>query len=413
MVRIRPFRAFRPATGYEDKVAALPYDVMTSAEARVMAADKPLSFLHIDRAEIDLPEGTDPYAPEVYARAKSNLDKQIAEGVFIQDETPGFYIYRLTMDSRPQTGLVCCASTRDYEAGVIKKHELTRADKEEDRVKHVDTLDANTGPVFLAARQDEALSLLLEQAVLEVPVYDFAAEDGIRHEVWLLNEADNEEIKSIFFRMEALYIADGHHRCAAAARVGKMRGEQNPGRAGEEEYEYFLAVVFPEEQLKILDYNRVVADLNGLTPEEFAAKLGEKFEVVPHAGEGPARPDKKHMFGMYIDGKWYSMTARPGLVDDKDPVGRLDVAVLQDLVLAPILGIEDPRTDKRIDFIGGIRGLEELERRANTDMKVAFALYATTMEDLFAVADAGLIMPPKSTWFEPKLRSGLFIHRLT
>jgi len=413
MVRIRPFRAFRPATGYEDKVAALPYDVMTSAEARVMAADKPLSFLHIDRAEIDLPEGTDPYAPEVYARAKSNLDKQIAEGVFIQDETPGFYIYRLTMDGRPQTGLVCCASTRDYEAGVIKKHELTRADKEEDRVKHVDTLDANTGPVFLAARQDEALSLLLEQAVLEVPVYDFAAEDGIRHEVWLLNEADNEEIKSIFFRMEALYIADGHHRCAAAARVGKMRGEQNPGRAGEEEYEYFLAVVFPEEQLKILDYNRVVADLNGLTPEEFAAKLGEKFEVVPHAGEGPARPDKKHMFGMYIDGKWYSMTARPGLVDDKDPVGRLDVAVLQDLVLAPILGIEDPRTDKRIDFIGGIRGLEELERRANTDMKVAFALYATTMEDLFAVADAGLIMPPKSTWFEPKLRSGLFIHRLT
>jgi len=412
MVKIRPFRALRPAHGLEDKVAALPYDVMTSDEAREMVKGKPLSFLHIDRAEIDLPAGTDPYAPEVYARAKENLDKQVSEGVFIQDSRPRFYVYRLTMAGRPQTGLVCCASIDDYEAGIIKKHELTRADKEEDRVRHVDTLDANTGPIFLACRDDEAFSLLLEQAVLEEPACNFIAADGVRHEVWLLNEADNEEVKTIFEGMEALYIADGHHRCASAARVGKMRREQNPGWTGEEEFGYFLAVVFPEEQLQILDYNRAVTDLNGLSYEGFLAKLGEIFEIVPYGADNKARPKEKHSFGMYLDGMWYLLSARPGLIDDADPVSRLDVSVLQEYVLAPILGIDDPRTDKRIDFIGGIRGLSELERRVNTDMKAAFAMYATTMEDLFDIADAGLIMPPKSTWFEPKLRSGLFIHKL-
>ena len=412
MVRIRPFRAVRPAEGFAEKVAALPYDVMTSDEARAMAGDKPLSFLHIDRGEIDLPEGTDPYAPEVYAKAKENLEREISEGVFLQDETPRFYVYRLTMDGRPQTGLVCCASIDDYESGVIKKHELTRADKEEDRVRHVDTLDANTGPIFLAGRRNDGFSAFLDKAVSGNPVYDFTADDGVRHEAWLIDEEENEGVISVFKGMDALYIADGHHRCASAARVGKLRREQDPGGTGEEEYNFFLAVVFPEEQLKILDYNRAAADLNGLTKEEILAKLEESFIVEPYAGKGPARPSEKHRFGMYLDGLWYLLTARPGLVDDADPVTRLDVSVLQDHVLAPVLGIEDPRTDKRVDFIGGIRGLSELERRVDSDMKVAFAMYATTMDDLFDIADAGLIMPPKSTWFEPKLRSGLFIHKL-
>ena len=412
MVRIRPFRAVRPNEGYEDKVAALPYDVMTSEEARVSEAGKPLSFMHIDRAEIDLPVGTDPYSQEVYDRAKKNLENQIEEGVFFQDEEPRFYIYRLTMSGRSQTGLVCCASIDDYDAGVIKKHELTRAEKEEDRVRHVDALDANTGPIFLACRKNAVFLALLADAVLEDPVYDFVSDDGVRHEVWLLDEEGNEDVEYIFRQMDALYIADGHHRCASAARVGKIRREQNPGWTGEEEFNYFLAVVFPEDELKILDYNRAVTDLNGLSSEEFISKLRENFDVVLHEGKGPAKPAAKHRFGMYLDGSWYLLTARPGLVDESDLVAHLDVSVLQDNVLAPILGIEDPRTDKRIDFIGGIRGLAELERRVNSDMKVAFSLYAPAMDDLFDIADAKMIMPPKSTWFEPKLRSGLFIHKL-
>jgi uncharacterized protein (DUF1015 family) len=323
------------------------------------------------------------------------------------------------MDGRAQTGLVGCASIDDYEAGVIKKHELTRADKEEDRVRHVDALDANTGPIFLACRLDAAFSALLSRAVRETPVYDFVAEDGVRHEVWLLGEAENEAVSDIFGSTGALYIADGHHRCASAARVGRMRRKQNPGYTGEEESGFFLAVVFPEDQLKIYDYNRAVKDLGGLTKEEFLTKLNEKFELKHIAGSclGPSldlvKPVRKHTFGMYFDGGWYLLTARPGVVDESDPVARLDVSVLQDNCLSPILGIGDPRTDKRIDFIGGIRGLAELERRVGADMEVAFAMYPTTMEELFDIADAGLIMPPKSTWFEPKLRSGLFIHKLS
>ena len=413
MVKLRTFRAFRPAEEYAREVAALPYDVMTSDEARVMAGNNPLSFLHIDRAEIDFPEGTDPYSPQVYAKARENFERQIEAGVFIRDESPRFYIYRLTMNGRSQTGLVACASIDDYSSGIIKKHELTRADKEEDRVRHVDALDANTGPIFLAARKDKAFTDLLEKAVSGDAVYDFIAEDGVRHEVWLLDEGKTGEVVEIFKAIPALYIADGHHRCASAARVGEMRRRQRPGYSGNEEFGFFLAVVFPEDQLEILDYNRAVADLNGLTKEEFLIRLKESFEAELFTGTGPAKPEKRHTFGMYLDGHWYMLEARPGIVPESDPVASLDVSVLQDNVLGPILGIEDPRTDKRVDFIGGIRGLNELERRVNTDMKVAFAMYPTTMEELFDIADAGLIMPPKSTWFEPKLRSGLFIHKLS
>ena len=432
MVKFRPFKAVRPAEGYADRVAELPYDVMTSEEARVTAEGKPYSFLRIDCAEICLPRGADRHGPEVYAKAKENLERWISEGVFLQDRAPRFYVYRLTMDGRPQTGLVGCASIDDYDEGIIKKHELTRADKEEDRVRHVDTLDANTGPIFLACKNDEALSALLEMATgegedgavfdpgagaklagLSTLLYDFVADDGVRHEVWMLHEAVNEAVSGMFKAMDALYIADGHHRCASAARVGKMRRRQNPGWTGEEEFGFFLAALFPEDQLRILDYNRAVADLNGLTPEGFIEKLGESFEVEPCSNEGPAKPGERHEFGMYLDGRWYLLRARPDVVDEADPVRRLDVSILQDRALAPILGIEDPRTDKRIDFIGGIRGLRELERRVDSDMKAAFAMYPTSMEELFGIADAGLIMPPKSTWFEPKLRSGLFIHKLS
>ena len=413
MVIFKPFKALRPAVGYADKVAALPYDVMTSEEARVMAGDKPLSFLHIDRAEIDLPPDTDPYSPEVYARAKENLAGQVAEGVFAQDDAPHFYVYRLTMKGRPQAGLVGCASIDDYMEGTIKKHELTRADKEEDRVRHVDTLDANTGPIFLACRGNEGFSGFLARMMEGEKAYDFTAEDGVRHEVWVLDEAVNHEARAIFEGLDSLYIADGHHRCASAARVGKMRREQHPGWKGEEEFGFFLAVVFPEEQLRIMDYNRVVTDLNKLSIRSFLEKLNRLFLISPIAGDGPAIPGKKHEFGMYLDGAWYLLTLLPGVVDELDPVASLDVSVLQDKVLSPILGIDDPRTCKRIDFIGGIRGLGELERRVNTDMKLAFAMYPTSMSELFDIADRGLLMPPKSTWFEPKLRSGLFIHKLS
>ncbi|MCL2111887.1 MAG: DUF1015 family protein [Clostridiales bacterium] len=410
MVKFRPFRAVRPAERFADKVAALPYDVMTSEEARKMAAGNELSFLRIDRAEIDLPEGTDPYGAEVYEKARENFERMAHEGVFVQDEAPRFYAYRLTMEGRSQTGLVGCASIDDYDGGGIKRHELTRADKEEDRVRHVDALDANTGPIFLACRGCEALSALLRGGA---PLYDFTAEDGVRHEVWALDEGANEEVTAIFAGRDALYIADGHHRCASAARVGRLRRDQLPDWTGDEEFNFFLAVVFPEDQLEILDYNRAVADLNGLTKEEFLTRLGKDFEVREYEGGGPAKPACRHTFGMYLDGKWYAMEARTGLVDEADPVARLDVSLLQDYVLAPILGIEDPRTDGRIDFIGGIRGLGELERRVGTDMAVAFAMHPTAMQELFDIADAGLIMPPKSTWFEPKLRSGLFIHKLS
>ena len=437
MISFMPFRAVRPATEYAEKVAALPYDVMTSEEARIMAGEKPLSFLHVDRAEINFPSGTDPYSPEVYAKAKEYMEKMVSEGVFLQEKRPRFFLYRLTMNGRSQTGIVGCASIDDYENGLIKKHEFTRADKEEDRVRHVDALDANTGPIFLACRKNARLAELLgaggtpkaasshsrlasrcaasptiRKTTDAAAAYDFTCEDGVRHEVWVLDEDMNESVQGVFAGMEALYIADGHHRCASAVRVGKLRREQNPGWTGDEEFNFFLAVVFPEDQLEIMDYNRAVKDLNGLSEEAFLSKLGEFFEVAAYDGEGPVRPDLRHTFGMYLSGSWYVLRAKSGVVVENDPVKRLDVSVLQNYVLEPLLGILDPRTDKRIDFIGGIRGLEELERRVKADMKVAFALYPTAMQELFDIADAGLVMPPKSTWFEPKLRSGLFVHRL-
>ena len=412
MITFRPFRAFRPAKEYAAEVAALPYDVMTSEEARAMAGDNAMSFLHVDRAEINFPSGTDPYSPEVYQKANEYMRMFVSEEIFLYEKTPCFFIYRLTMNGRSQTGIAGCASIDDYENGLIRKHELTRAEKEEDRVRHVDALNANTGPIFLACRKSAGLTELLGAGGRQKAIYDFTCEDGVRHEVWVLDEEANEAVQGVFAGLEALYIADGHHRCASAVRVGKLRREQNPGWTGDEEFNFFLAVVFPEDQLKIMDYNRAVKDLNRLSEEDFLKKLNESFEVKVYDGEGPPKPEGRHTFGMYLSDSWYVLTAKTGVVVENDLIKRLDVSVLQDFVLKPLLGIEDPRTDNRIDFIGGIRGLEELERRVKTDMKVAFALYPTAMEELFDIADAGLLMPPKSTWFEPKLRSGLFVHSL-
>jgi uncharacterized protein (DUF1015 family) len=412
MAIMKPFKALRPAPGYEEKVAALPYDVMTSDEARDMVKGNPYSFLHIDRAEIDLPPDTDPYSDAVYARARVNLDRMTAEGVFVEDDTPGYYIYRLTMDGRSQAGVVGCASIDDYLEDRIKKHELTRAEKESDRIRHVDTLDANTGPIFLTCRPHAALADVIAECMTGAPLYDFTADDGVGHTVWAVDGGAAARIRGIFDGIPALYIADGHHRCASAVRVGEKRRAENPAHTGDEEYNFFLSVVFPADQLRILDYNRVVTDLNGMDTDGFLLALSANFAVAPYEGEGQPKPAEKHEFGLYVDGRWYRMSALAGIWDDTDPVSRLDVSILQENVLTPLLGIEDPRTDKRIDFVGGIRGLAELERRAREDMKAAFAMYPTTMDDLMDIADAGLIMPPKSTWFEPKLRSGLFIHRL-
>jgi uncharacterized protein (DUF1015 family) len=414
MTKVISFRAVRPANGYESKVAALPYDVMTSDEAREMVQGKPHSFLHIDKAEIDLPPSVDLYDDSVYAKARENFDRFLAEGVFIEDAERYYYIYRLTMDGRAQTGLVGCASIDDYLNNKIKKHELTRAEKEKDRIRHVDTLDANTGPIFLTCHPDARLSDAIDRWVAaHEPLFDFVADDGIGHTIWTMSGEACAEIERIFGDIDSLYIADGHHRCASAVKVGLKRREANPDFTGEEEFNFFLSVIFPADQLHILDYNRAVKDLNGYTVEGFLDKMKEGFDVAPWEGDGPYRPEAKHRVGLYLDGRWYKMTAHQDIYDANDPVSCLDVSILQDNVLRPILGIDDPRTDKRIDFIGGIRGLKELEDRVANDMTVAFAMYPTTVDDLMNIADADLIMPPKSTWFEPKLRSGLLIHRLS
>jgi uncharacterized protein (DUF1015 family) len=411
---MKPFKAVRPAKGYEEKVAALPYDVMTSDEARRMVEGNPYSFLHIDKAEIDLPPSVDLYDASVYARAKENFERFASEGVFVQDERRNFYIYRLTMDGRAQTGLVGCASIDDYLNDKIKKHELTREEKEKDRIRHVDTLDANTGPIFLTCRPNARLDEVIEAWISEhAPLFDFVADDGVAHTIWTADGEIVPEIERIFEGIDALYIADGHHRCASAVKVGLKRRESDPAYKGDEEFNFFLSVVFPSNQLRILDYNRVVKDLNGYAIDAFLEKLGKGFVAERYDAEGPYRPEAKHSIGLYTGGHWYKMTTREGLFDENDPVSRLDVSILQDNVLRPILGIDDPRTDKRIDFIGGIRGLKELERRVADDMAAAFAMYPTTVEDLMDIADANRIMPPKSTWFEPKLRSGLLIHRLS
>ncbi len=413
MAKIKPFKGLRPKPELAEKVASPPYDVLNTEEARAMAKDNPYSFLHINKPEIDLPPGTNLYDDAVYAKGKENLDRLIKEGVLLQDEKPSFYVYRQIMGNHRQIGLVAGASVEDYERGIIKKHELTRAEKEEDRVKHVNTLNAQTGPVFLTYKAQKEIDELIDKIIQRKPVYDFTADDGIRHTFWVVdNEKEIEQLQDLFAHLDYLYVADGHHRSAAAMRVKQMRQKQNPNHTGEEEYNYFLTVIFPHDQMYIMDYNRVVKDLNGLSKEAFLQKVSEKFEVRK-LGVSALKPQKKHEFAMYLSGEWYKLKAKPGTFDADDPVGQLDVSILMDNLLVPILGIGDPRKDKRIDFVGGIRGLEELKRRVDSgEMQVAFALFPTSIEDLMAIADAGKIMPPKSTWFEPKLRSGLIIHLL-
>ena len=409
MATIRPFAALRPADGMAEKIAALPYDVYNRKEAKEAVKDAPHSFLRIDRAETTLPDEVDTYDERVYRRAKELLAKQVEKGEYITEDKPCFYLYELVMNGRSQTGVVGCASIDDYCSNVIKKHENTRADKEEDRIRHVDTLSAQTGPIFLAYRDREDLQALIKKGKEDKPLYDFTAEDGITHRVYRIADAGTQkEIARIFKEMDSLYIADGHHRAASAVKVGLKRRAEHPDYTGEEEFNYFLSVVFPDSELMIMDYNRVVKDLNGLTPEAFLSAI-EKCFTVEEKGLEPVKPAEKGEVGMYLDGKGYLLTVKEEFQSD-DPVKGLDVSLLQDYLLSPILGIGDPKTDKRIDFVGGIRGLKELKKRTESDCRLAFSMYPTSIGELFSVADAGLLMPPKSTWFEPKLRSGLFIH---
>lgn len=409
---IRAFRAVRPKKEYAAQVAALPYDVMNSAEARVKVQGNPLSFIHVDKAEVDLPEGIDLYSDAVYAKAAENLQKLSDEGVCFTEDAPKLYIYRQQWNGVCQTGIVGCASVDDYLNGVIKRHELTRADKEEDRIRHVDTCDANTGPIFLAYRRSGAIDAVIDKVTALAPEYDFVSEGNVKNTVWVIDDAaDIAAVTDGFRAVESLYIADGHHRAASAVKVALKRREANPGYTGEEEFNFFLAVYFRADELKILDYNRLLKDTNGLSDEELFGRLGEVFAM--EKSDKPVKPAARHTFGMFYKEQWYALTLKEGLADESDAVGSLDVSLLQKLVNEPIFGIGDPRTDKRIDFVGGIRGLSELEKRCREDMALAFSMYPTSLDELMAIADAGEIMPPKSTWFEPKLLSGLFIHRLS
>lgn len=411
MIDIRPFPCIRPAKGRESEIAALPYDVYSRAEAREAVKGKSLSFLRIDRPETQFPEDADMYGEEVYEKAHELLVDMLDDGDFIQDEERAYYLYELTRDGRSQTGVVGCASIDDYLESRIKEHENTREDKERDRVRHVAACNAQTGPVFLVYKENNRIERVVEAVKREQPLFSFVSEDGIRHRGWKVSGLVRVgELRSAFEAMDTLYIADGHHRAASAVKVGLRKREEHPDYTGAEEFNFFLSVLFPEEELLILDYNRVVKDLNGFTEEEFLKKVQEKF--ILEELTGAARPEKKGSFTMFLKDSWYGLTAKEEVLSD-DVVEGLDVSLLQRELLHPILGIGDPRTDERIAFVGGVRGLEELERRVHTDMKVAFALYPTSIQELFAVADKGLRMPPKSTWFEPKLRSGLFIHALT
>ncbi|MBD5460441.1 MAG: DUF1015 domain-containing protein [Lachnospiraceae bacterium] len=412
MADVRPFCAYRPRKGLESRIAALPYDVYDRAEAEEEVRKEPLSFLRIDRAETGMPEGIASDADCVYERARDILHKMLASGEFVQDEELCYYLYELTRNGRCQTGIVACVSIDDYCSGVILRHENTRREKEEDRVRHVDTCDMQTGPIFLAYREEKELCRIREEwKKSREPVNDFISPDGIRHRVWVIDDAKtSERIRECFGGMSRIYIADGHHRCASAVRVGMKRRREAGTYNGEEAFNYFLSVLFSERELEILDYNRVVKDLNGHGTEEFLEKVKERFKVCAE-GSIPVKPRSKGEFGMYLKGGWYRLTAAEQ-PDGSDPVRELDVSVLQENLLEPVLGIADPRTDERIDFVGGIRGLKGLEQRVNSDGGVAFSLYPTSIQELFAVADAGELMPPKSTWFEPKLRSGLFLHAL-
>lgn len=412
MATVRPFRCIRPDARVADRVAALPYDVYNRKEACAEVRREPLSFLKIDRAETQFDDSVDTYDERVYQKARELLEDAIAQGTFVTEEEECYYIYELTMNGRAQTGIVACASIDDYMNNTIKKHEKTRADKEADRIHHVDTCNAQTGPIFLAYRSKQEINDVVAAEKAADPLYNFTAPDGVQHTVWrIAGRAEVDILRKSFAKIDSIYIADGHHRAASAVRVGIMRREANPDYTGEEEFNYFLSVLFPDDQLMIMDYNRVVRDLNGHSTEEFL-KLAEENYEIEKIGTNAYHPTRVHEAGMYLEGNWYKLTAKDKILCE-DPVEGLDVSLLQKYLLAPVLGIGDPKTDKRIDFVGGIRGLEELERRTREDMKVAFAMYPTSIAQLFDVADAQRLMPPKSTWFEPKLRSGLFIHRLS
>ena len=411
MSDIRPFCAVRPNETFASKIAALPYDVYTRKEAKKEVEKNPLSFLKIDRPETMFPDEMDMYAPKVYQKARKVLEEMIEKGEFIQDETPCYYLYELTRNGHRQTGIVACASIDDYFNGTIKKHENTREEKEQDRIRHVDTLDTQTGPIFLAYRLDAVLKEIIEETKRKTPVYDFISEDKITHRVWVIDESEMmERIQQCFVKINKIYIADGHHRAASAIKVGCKRRKEHPGYTGEEEFNYFLCTLFAEEELEILDYNRVVKDLNGLSEIEFLEKIKESYEVE-EAEESPYAPKQKKEFGMYLGKKWYKLQIKKEQVSD-DVVESLDVSILQNKLLKPILGIKEPGKDNRIIFVGGIRGLKELEHCVENGFQVAFSMYPTSMQELFSVADAGRLMPPKSTWFEPKLRSGLFLHKI-
>ena len=414
MALFQAFRAVRPAEGKAEKVAALPYDVVSREEAREIGEKNPYSFLHVDRAEMDLDPGIDLYDAKVYRKAKENLNRFQAEGTLIQDEKPNYYLYELIRKGKSQTGIVGVSSIDDYMNGVIKKHELTREDKEQDRIHHVDICDANTGPIFLTCRYPEELLVLMENwKNSHEPVYDFTSEDEITHRVWIVDEEEKiQKINRLFGEISSIYIADGHHRAASAVKVGQKRRKEHPDYTGKEEFNFFLSVVFPYDQLTILPYHRIVKDLKGMEPKAFIGSMKFNFELMAMPGF-PCKPVEKHCFGLYVDGEWFHLKAYPDIYAKKDSVGQLDVSILQDKVLGPVLGIEDPRTDERICFMGGNHRLKDLAAVADETGGAAFAMYPTSMEELMNIADEGKLMPPKSTWFEPKLRSGLFIHKLS
>ena len=406
MSRLKPFRAWRPRPELAARVASVPYDVINTEEARQLAAGNDVSFLHVVRPEIDLPEKVDIHGDEVYSKGVDNLRKFMRDGTLIHEEQPRLYVYQQKMGDHVQAGLVGLCSVREYEEGKIKRHEFTRPDKEDDRTRHITEQNANAEPVFLAYRADRRIDAVVDAARRTAPLYDVVTPDGIAHTIWIVDAESASRLEALFGELDALYIADGHHRTAAAIRYGQARRAAARTSKGDEPYETFMAVCFPHDQLRILDYNRLVKDLGGLSEKDFLARIAEKFTVAPADERSPRKPAT---FGMYLGGRWYSLAAKPGSFDANDPIKSLDVSILQENLLSPILGIHDVRTDKRIDFVGGIRGMDELEKRVKEGWAVAFSMYPTSLEQLMSVADAGQIMPPKSTWFEPKLRSGLLV----
>ncbi len=412
MATLKPFRGYRPPKEIARDLASRPYDVLNSEEARREAGDSPYSFLRVVKPEIELDEAIDLYSEQVYEKARANFLAFIEKGYLLPDPKPQYYVYAQTWGEKTQYGIVGCAGVEDYMRGAIKKHELTRPDKEADRMKHVRVLNANAEPVFFTYPAQPEIDRIVSEVVQGDPVYDFVADDGFGHHLWIISDEDSiTRLEALFSAVPAFYVADGHHRTAAAALVGNEKKEQNPRHSGQEPYNYFMAVLFPDDQLTIIDYNRVVKDLHGMTQAEFLEKL-DRYFVVKGQGEKPFKPCRLHQFGMYLDNQWYSLDARPGTYDDSDPIGVLDVTILSERVLDEMLGIKNLRTDQRVDFVGGIRGLEELERRVDSgEMRMAFALYPVTMKQLMDIADTGNIMPPKTTWFEPKLRSGLVVYR--